>query len=206
MQLGDQQRTSLSRTNLEIVAGAATSNGLQQIQESLRAPAARIGFLDFTTEVMVGRLEYAEVISFGYYARSLVDNLLTPGFDLFDTPKAANALKGLYTNGRPANKAEVSDAYHSDQFTVYGEFFVLFGGWWALGPLWVVGWAFGRAWQLPFGDFVFAHQLARTFIAYLFLNTLFGFGIDWVLPVAVGLMMSLLITAQLAGVITRGRR
>ena len=51
----------------------------------------RAGFLSYAAEVITNHDQYSAVVNFEYYLKSIVDNLLTPGFDIFEIPRASNA-------------------------------------------------------------------------------------------------------------------
>lgn len=89
---------------------------------------ARLGYFDFGAEIFAHKKEYQSIFNFNFYAKSIVDNLLTPGFDLFDTPKVTNSLVFYYGFiGIPSKIYITPDNYQSDQIDIYSEFYSLFG-------------------------------------------------------------------------------
>ena len=52
----------------------------------------RIGFLDFSLDMIANAASYSTIINLKYYLKSIVDNILTPGFDIYDVPSATHAL------------------------------------------------------------------------------------------------------------------
>ena len=100
----------------------------------------RIGFLDFNTTMITKSDLYENVISTKYYFYSIVDNLLTPGFDIFNTAKATHVI-GRLANGEPFPtrlEAALGDYYQSDMMGIYGEYYVLFYGYPALVVFFVI--------------------------------------------------------------------
>jgi hypothetical protein len=88
---------------------------------------ARAGFFDFTSEIIAHKNQYSTLFSIESYAMSFVDNLFTPGFDIFDYPKIGNSLFFYYEKLGIPKKSAVADNYQSDQIGIYAEYFSLFG-------------------------------------------------------------------------------
>jgi hypothetical protein len=88
----------------------------------------RIAHLDFSVDLIKNADEYRSVVNFSAGFKSIIDGL-TPGFDIFDAPKMANALQSVYRNNPTALSRINEGAYQSDQFGIYGEMYVLFYGW-----------------------------------------------------------------------------
>jgi hypothetical protein len=158
------------------------------------AVLARAGFFDFSAEIIAHRDRYATVINLPAYGRSFVDNILTPGFDLFDQPKIANAIYFVYREWGAPSKRAVAEVpgYQSDQIGIYGEFYVLFG--YASLPLFFV-FAAGLKWVYARvrGRNPFLCAMMRVVILMLFVRTIDSFGLDWtvgeVLPVALATVL-----------------
>ena len=71
--------------------------------------AARAGFFDYSAEIIAHREQYATVFNLSSYAKSIIDNLLTPGFDVYDQPKISNALRFVYDGLGTPSKELVAD-------------------------------------------------------------------------------------------------
>jgi len=56
----------------------------------------RVGFLDFSSEIIANSKHYSNVINMTSYGKSIVDNIFTPGFDVYDQPKISNSLRFVY--------------------------------------------------------------------------------------------------------------
>lgn len=150
----------------------------------------RAGFLSYAVDVITNHDQYSAVINFEYYLKSIVDNVLTPGFDIFETPRASNAFNRIYT-GRPIpTKKEASDDYNSEMFTIYGESYILFGGYLAMIPLFFISFVFKKVYSLVNARDMFLYYLYRSLILLTFYGWLNSFGFDWML----GEVMSFLIT------------
>jgi hypothetical protein len=177
---------------------AATSIG-DVARETLSGPAAetvmgnvlaRAGFLDFSAEVIANREKYATVITLPAYARSLIDNIATPGFDLFDQPKIANSLMFVYRDwGAPSKRSvDTLGGYQSDQLGIYGELYVLFG-YGSLPIFFVIAWVLKRLYAAMRGRNPYLRAMKRVIVLSFFVRAIDSFGFDWtvgeVLPIVV---------------------
>lgn len=140
--------------------------------------ADRIGFFDYSAEIIAHRYEYASVINVSAYAKSIVDNLLTPGFDVYDQPKISNALQFVYNGLGSPSKDLVSESYQSDQLGIYGELYALFG--YASLPLFLLiallmKTVYGR--MRSENPFILA--MKRVVVLFVFVRTLDSYGFDW---------------------------
>jgi hypothetical protein len=158
--------------------------------------AARAGYFDFSAEVIANQEEYSAVINFPTYLRSLIDNLLTPGFDVFDQPMTANALRFIYYDQGQPSRAMADAFYHSDQICVYGEFYVLFG--FAALPLLFLG---AMAWKSFYVQLrhpnPFILGAARAVTLLVFVRVLDSFGTDWTITTMVPYLAALFLFSYL---------
>ena len=168
--------------------GAVTNDQLNSKVLNIDRIFSRVGFLDFSAEIIAHSEKYAEIFNAKYYSKSIVDNLLTPGFDVYDTPKVSTALifKYLqYNDGIPSKKSVNNDGrYHSDQIGIYGEFYALFG-WYSLPILIIFTYSIGCVYftrNVRLSDFEVV--LKRALILYFFSRFFNSFGIDWTLAEA----------------------
>lgn len=136
---------------------------------------ARTAYLDYTIDLMKNSREYKEVINIPLFFESVVDNV-TPGFDVFDMPKAANALSHVY-DGAPL--VRVGDSYNSDQFNNYGEYYVLFGAWLAMPAFFVVAFIFQAVYLRVRCKSALASVVWKFFVITLYFSWLISFGTDW---------------------------
>jgi hypothetical protein len=169
------------RVAKESSANLATGPDLDVI---LQPVFARAGFFDYAAELIAHRKQYSGVINLTSYAESLIDNLLTPGFDLFDAPRIANALIFVYMEGGEPSKMRVLDQYQSDQLDVYGEFYCLFG-YGSLPLLFIVAYAIKKAYLGVKTGGPYRRAVTRVIILLIFLGVVRSFGIDWVIIEAV---------------------
>jgi len=160
----------------------ATAVRSPRLQLQARTIFDRIGFLDMSSEVIANRLPYSAVINFEHYFKSVVDSGLTPGFSVFEAPKAANLLSFI-NNGMPAVSLKaVHENYESDMFTVYAEPYVLFGPVWGLIAIFAAAFLFQRAYRSLAGRDLFKLAVFRATLLVLFYTYfLDSFGIDWFL-------------------------
>lgn len=88
--------------------------------------AARLGFLDYGYDMYANADIYKNYVNFSAYSRSFVDNIITPGFDIYDQPKIENVIPFIYNfkGDIQPKKSLVGQHYSSDMMTIYGEFFI----------------------------------------------------------------------------------
>lgn len=142
---------------------------------------ARAGYFDFSAELIANSDKYSGLFTAGNYLKSIVDNILTPGFDVFDQPRISNSLK--YTAGNLGDfykKEETGGTYHTDQFGLYGEMYNLFG-YASLIILYLMSYLLKRAFRYKgrFNSRVIA--LNRVLVLLIFFRLMNSFGIDWIL-------------------------
>lgn len=187
--IGDIDRQNISIENVKLIKDYEYD--LAEIEVLLSPVFQRIGFLDFATELISSKDKYSELFSMKFYAMSIVDNIFTPGFDVFDIPKTANAQKFFYEDiGRPS-KIKVNEEYHSDCFTLYGEFFVLFGGWFAIIPIFFVVYFLKYLYILYHKRNDFFDVMNRVVILLIFFNLLQSFGLDTIIAYIIGYLGTL---------------
>jgi len=180
------------RTGFQLVQEYGAQAGPQaSLEFVLPAIFARVGFFDFSAEVIAHREQYASVINPYAYYKSIVDNLLTPGFDIYDQPKTSNALQFLYRNiGAPSKEALGENTYQSDQLGIYGEFYDLFG-YLSLPLLFLVAYGIKALYvrlQYP-KPYVLA--MKRVITLFLFTSLLRSYGIDWIIVEFVPLVVTM---------------
>jgi hypothetical protein len=182
----------LERT-AEFVA-ASSNDPLIVGRLTIMAPyvASRAGFFDFSAELIAHRGEYASVFNARTYFRSIVDNVLTPGLDLFDQPKIANSLQFIYERWGTPSKTYVVESYHSDQIGIYGEFFVLFG-WASLPLLFLITLLFKRIYVRLSSPNPYVFAMKRVVVLYVFVRTIDCFGMDWTVTDAVAIVLAVFV-------------
>jgi hypothetical protein len=153
----------------------------------------RIGFLDYGAEIISNKDKYSSIFNFSNYSKSIIDNVLTPGFDVFDTPLSANALTFIYNNYGTPQKSKEKDSYQSDEFTIYGEAYALMGGWFSIIPIFFIAFAFKRLYVKIKDRNEFRFYVKRGFVLYTFFSLLNSFGIDWILLIAVTILFTYMI-------------
>jgi len=153
----------------------------------------RIGFLDYGAEIISNNDKYSSVFNLSYYGKSIIDNILTPGFDIFNIPLAANALTFIYNDLGSPQKSKEIDSYQSDEFTVYGEAYVLFGKWFSIIPIFLISFAFKRLYVKIRDKNEFRFYVKRAFILYTFYILLNSYGLDWILFGTVGIVFTYIV-------------
>ena len=153
---------------------------------------ARVGFFDFSAEIIAHRQEYVSVLNPTAYAESIVDNVLTPGFDVYDQPKTGNALQFLYREVGPPSKIAVAELYQSDQLGIFGELYGLFG-WYSLPLFFLTTYVLKLAFLGMRSTNPFTFAMKRVIVLYVFFDLLNSYGMDWVILETIGLMAALFI-------------
>jgi hypothetical protein len=149
-----------------------------QLAEMTEQALGRLGFFDFTAEIIAHREMYSEIFSPLSYVKTFIDNVFTPGFDIFDYPRIANGLRQVYSGFGSLSKAALVDAYHSDQISIIAEFFLIFGYLFFV-PLFFMGRLFKLFYSRPGNGSVFDLALRRVLLIVVFHKVLLSFGLDW---------------------------
>ena len=162
---------------------------------SIIAPAiaSRAGFFDYSAEVIAHRQQYSAVINPSTYLKSIVDNVMTPGGDLFDQPKIANSMQFVYRRwGTPSKMFVAEESYQSDQIGLYGEFFVVLG-WASLPVLFLVALLMKRTYVRLSGSDPYIFAIKRVLVLYVFTHMIESFGLDWTLTETVSFVMAIVL-------------
>lgn len=146
----------------------------------------RIGYLDYAAELIAHDKIYSPIFSYEYYAKSFIDNILTPGFDIFGIPKVSNSQRFIYNNEGQPTKARVDEAYQSDEFTFYGESYVLYGKWFSLIPIFFIAFLFKRIYVKINDKNIFHLSIKRSIILMIFYYLMNSYGLDWVAALTIG--------------------
>jgi hypothetical protein len=141
----------------------------------------RIGYFDYATEIIAHKVQYSDIFSLKYYFASIIDNVLTPGFNIFDTPKVSNALIYKYSNMPKLSLKSVSELYHSDQITIYGEYYSLFFGWASLVIFFFTGYIFQKIYDLKNRLGGCKSAIQKGIVLSVFFTLINSFGLDWLL-------------------------
>jgi hypothetical protein len=163
------------------ILGTLARKGYSAAPYSIRdAILDRTGFLDMSVEMIANSYRYRSVVNFGYYFKSIVDSGLTPGFNVFDAPKAANAVSLIYRNQPELSFQALNARYQADMFTVYGEAYALLGFIGGLAGIFVVSFFFQMIYRLLPDRDHFKLAALRAALLYLFYYSfLESCGIDW---------------------------
>lgn len=151
----------------------------------------RIGFLDYATVAIINSDKYREIINFPYYAQSIIDNVLTPGFTVFDVPRVAHAMSYVLRGDPLPELKDIQSAYQSDMPTAYGEYYNLFYGYPALLILFTLAYLFKRIYLAVESKDRFLFHLYRALILYVFYMWLNSFGLDWILLDIVSIVVTI---------------
>lgn len=164
----------------------------------LRPIFDRMGYLGYATDLITNNEEYSKIINPTYYLKSIIDNGLTPGFDIFDVPRASNALRYIYTglSDRPTHE-DITEEYSSEMFSLYGEYYILFGGYPALIFIFIFSYMFKSVYLRVKNKDVFSFYLYRTLILLIFHNWLISYGMDWMVIELIAIFITLFLFKDL---------
>lgn len=157
---------------------------------------SRVGYFDYAAEVIAHREQYRSAINLSSYGKSIVDNILTPGFDVYDQPKISNTLHFIYRDMGQPSKEQSSEDYQSDQLCVYGEFYDLFG-FWCLPILFAGAYLLKRTYARLRGANPFALLMKRIVLLFVFERMLDSYGVDWTMIETIALTTAIFIYAQI---------
>jgi len=175
---------------VELAGEATTEIGADTELDILLPPIFdRAGFFDYSAEIIANRDQYGEVFKLSSYAKSIVDNLLTPGFDVYDQPKASNALQFIYEDLGTPSKEMVSESYQSDQFGIYGEFYGLFG-YGSLPLFFLAAFLLKRGYVRLTNNSPFVFAMKRIVVLSVFIKIIDSYGMDWTIIETVPLVAS----------------
>jgi hypothetical protein len=138
----------------------------------------RAGFFDYSAEIIANKDRYESAFNPGTYAKSIIDNLLTPGFDVYDQPKVSNTLQFIYDDLGTPSKEQLTEDYQSDQFGIYGEFYALFG-WLSLPLFFLVAFFLKLIYVRLKSESPFALAIKRVLVLSVFVKILDSYGMDW---------------------------
>lgn len=140
----------------------------------------RIGFLDYSTEVIANRQKFTSIVNIEYYTKSIIDNVLTPGFDVFDVSRVSYALSYVRSDLPVPSKQEIIvRSNQSDQLGIYGEYYALFYGFPALIFFCLVAFIFQKVFVAFKSRNTLLTCLYKAVILNLFYVLLNSFGMDW---------------------------
>lgn len=181
-----------NREKIEVIKNSVSSTEWIENKTSLGIIFDRIGFLDYTVEIIAHKEQYSTVFNASYYFKSIVDNFLTPGFTVFDNPKVSNALVFKYANSGIPSLKTVDEYYASDQLTMYGEFFALLS-WGSMVAFFLTGYLFQKIYQ----NFSYTTNTELIMKRALLLNVFYvlinSFGLDWLIFDAIAMYLTFIL-------------
>lgn len=158
----------------------------------------RAGYLTYAASIIESGSTYSQIINVEYYIKSIVDNLLTPGFYIFDAPKAANALRYYAHDIKQfPTIQDVIYTYSSDAMTVYGELYLLFGPIFGLLAMTFISYIFKTVYFSIAPRTLIPLMTYKTAVLYVFTMWLFSFGLDWLLIDIVFLFVPIVLLMKL---------
>ena len=182
-----EKKSQINYETLSVLKEFDLKENFQNNSEILLSPIFdRAGYLDYGAELIAHDKLYSPIFSYVYYAKSFIDNILTPGFDIFGVPKVSNSQRFIYYNEGQPTKAKVDEAYQSDEFTFYGESYMLYGKWFSLIPIFFIAFLFKRVYVKLKDKNTFHLSVKRTIVLMIFYYLMNSYGLDWVSALAIG--------------------
>jgi len=168
-----------------------------RIDYFLNKALSRAGFFDFSAELIAHKQQYSRIFTLENYLQSIIDNVLTPGFDVFDQAKLSNSLKYADDKYAKFSKAEeIEGTYHTDQFTLYGEMYSIFG-YVSVVILYIAVILIKMAYRYNDGLSAPMIALLRVFWLTIFFKLMNSFGLDWVLKESASMLVSFFVLSRL---------
>jgi hypothetical protein len=160
---------------------------------------SRTGFFDFSAEIIAHRAQYRPVINLAAYGRSIVDNILTPGFDVFDQPKISIAMQFAYAGLGEPSKLRAPEFYQSDQLGLYGEFYELFA-YGSLPILFVGAYLLKRLYASLRSPNPLVLTMKRVTVLFAAERMIDSYGIDWTLEELIPLLVAIFLYTAFFGI------
>jgi hypothetical protein len=182
-------RTVVSSYQLTILKESGLF-GSKDINMLCRPIFNRMGFLDYSAVLIRNQEQYSKIINFQYYFESIMDNVLSPGFDIFGTPRVSHSMSYISRGEAVPTRKDIRAGYQSNMPTVYGEYYVLFHGYSALIILFVFSYIFKKIYLSIRNKDTFIFYLYRALVLYFFYLWLNSFGIDWMMLDLIGIIIT----------------
>jgi len=145
--------------------------------------AARIGSFDYTIEILANKNKYEDIFNFDYYSQAIVDNVLTPSYDVYDTPRVSQSLVFNYSDLNNSFKSRkflsLEDSAHSDEITIIAEAHMLIG-WASTVFFFLISFFITKIYNTNFKN-NFKNVLIKSLILLFVSKAFHSFGLDWLL-------------------------
>jgi hypothetical protein len=164
---------------LEVAMSNNDTFNIGNIRVLIRDPISRIGFLDMAADVMYNASEYSKIINVSFETKATLEGLL-PGVHLFNTGgRTANQFRNVVEG---IDIYQTREIYRSDAFTLFGEYYVLFGGILSLIVIFGISMIFKVLYlTIGHGNNFTAYYSKAILLNYFFFHWLCSFGTDWLI-------------------------
>lgn len=182
----------------EIVTTVVERMSGEDFNKVLEPVFGRIGYLDFTTELVVNRDHLKHYLTLENYFKSIVDNLLSPGFTVFDMPRMSCVVAPCYDQpGTPSiTKYDLVNHYYSAGLSLFGEAYLLFSIF-SVPFVWVLGRFLRNKYRKYCTNDNIPSLWMRVILLYVLFELLYSYGFDWVLIDVVSLLINYFIFKKL---------
>lgn len=140
----------------------------------------RMAYVEASVTCIKEREGFSSFLNPIYCFKSVVDNVLTPGFDVFNVPRMSICVQPYYNGSLNLSKTQSSKTqnYLSLSFTMFGESYAMFYGW--IGLLAICLFCYYiRYLYLKFNKR--SNYIAMSIVVYLFYTIIISYGFDWFL-------------------------
>lgn len=175
---GDDGTTLSEKIKLFNESRNIVNNSLESDRYKAQA-FSRAGYFDFSSEIIAHREQYAGIFTGTTYFKSIIDNDLTPGFDIFNQPRITSSLRYVYGNINILYRSK-GEQSHSDHMGIYGEMYALFGYFSCL-ILFIIAYGFKKIYYHTQTQNPIKSGLIRILVLFMFYRYMNSFGLDWIL-------------------------
>ncbi len=195
----DIERLIISTKQLDIVKNYSIDNSndnkdlFEELKTKLSPVFDRAGYLDYTAGIISNNEKYSKVINVEYYYKSFIDNVISPGFNIFNAPKVSNALRGVYAGFSEFTYKELSVAYQSDMLTLYGEYYVMFAGYFSIFVMFIFSLIFQRIYLSIKCRDIYIKYIYRALLLFVYYTWINSFGMDWLIADLVSVLITIIL-------------
>lgn len=182
-----EQRASINNNNNKdnVYSHFYQNIGLEDYNlQRIKRIAARVGSFDYSAELIINADYYESIFNLNYYGKAITDNILTPGFDLFDVPRVAQSTVFIYTdlNDNVKSRQYIANQIfpHSDELTAIGEFYSVFG-WLAIVVFVILSFLLTKLYYSLSYFTPYYERLTQTIVLFFISKGFHSFGFDWLL-------------------------
>lgn len=176
----DMQKSSFTE-KVDIVSKLSEQFDDSNIKLLLSPIFNRIGYFDFAVQLILDKNHLENFLSPVNYSKSVVDNLLTPGFNIYDMPRMSLVLDKCYLyNGTPnIKKYHLDEDYLSSGMSLFGEAYLFLDKHGCILFTFFIGLLFKNFYKKSLKTDEIHNLWQRAILLSLFYSVLNSYGLDW---------------------------